>query len=271
MKGFKIGIIGTGRVGGNLAIWLKRSGFNLAGVYDINPNRAEKIARLSASANFQSLESIVNKVNILMVAVPDDNLPSLSSELYSLMPFRARYIVHTSGIYSANIFRPLAQSVSAVSLHPPKAIPSVNVKANPFKDALFVAEGDKPALTIVRRIVRGLGATLIETEINSRGLYHAGCCFVSNLLMVNLMAGSRLLRESGLSYKNTKKVMRSLIESVVESFINSGSITVLTGPLARGDLSTLERHRLALRGREELKLYESLVDYLSKLLKGSKK
>ena len=271
MQGLKIGVVGVGRLGGNLAIWLKRSGFNLSGVLDIDSDKAEKIARLSASARFKNLEQVVNKVNLLFISVPDDKLPSLSDELYSLMPFRSRFLVHTSGIYSSAILYFPEEKISAVSLHPTKAFSSVNTKRNPFKDTIFITDGDKVALRITERIANALGASLIKVNIKSRGMYHAGCCFLTNLLTANFLAGVKLLEDSGIEPETVREISWNLISSAVKNFISSGSISAITGPVARGDLSTLERHRLALKGKPEAKLYDCLTDYLSKLLEGKRK
>jgi predicted short-subunit dehydrogenase-like oxidoreductase (DUF2520 family) len=65
----------------------------------------------------------------------------------------------------------------------------------------------------------------------------------------------------GISVENPRQVLEPLVRRSLENWIDRGS-SALTGPIARGDESTVEAHRqvLAERWPELLDFYDSTAD-----------
>jgi predicted short-subunit dehydrogenase-like oxidoreductase (DUF2520 family) len=96
-----------------------------------------------------------------------------------------------------------------------------------------------------------LGLRPFELADSARVLYHAGAAVASNYLVTLHRAASDLLDAAGAPPEALVPLMRRTIENGFE----------LTGPIARGDWETVERHREAIRGsRPE---YEALYDALA--------
>jgi predicted short-subunit dehydrogenase-like oxidoreductase (DUF2520 family) len=84
-----------------------------------------------------------------------------------------------------------------------------------------------------------------------RPLYHAGAAVASNYLVTLQRAAASLFEAAGAPPEALEPLMRRTIENGFE----------LTGPIARGDWGTVERHREAIRAaRPELEhLYDTLA------------
>jgi predicted short-subunit dehydrogenase-like oxidoreductase (DUF2520 family) len=85
-----------------------------------------------------------------------------------------------------------------------------------------------------------LGLRPFELADDARPLYHAGAAIASNYLVTLYRAAERLLEDAGAPPEALVPLMQRTIENGFE----------LTGPLARGDWTTVERHREAIRASE---------------------
>jgi predicted short-subunit dehydrogenase-like oxidoreductase (DUF2520 family) len=96
-----------------------------------------------------------------------------------------------------------------------------------------------------------LGLRAFELADDARPAYHAGAAFASNYLVTIQRAAALLLESAGAPSEALEPLMLRTIENGFE----------LTGPIARGDWATVERHREAIRAaRPELEhLYETLA------------
>ena len=96
-----------------------------------------------------------------------------------------------------------------------------------------------------------LGLRPFALDDAARTLYHAGAVFGSNYLVTLHRAATLLFESAGAPAEALEPLMRRTIENGFE----------LTGPIARGDWSTVEAHRAAIHAeRPELEqLYETLA------------
>jgi predicted short-subunit dehydrogenase-like oxidoreductase (DUF2520 family) len=83
-----------------------------------------------------------------------------------------------------------------------------------------------------------------------RAVYHAGASIASNFLVTLYRVASSLTAEAGAPADAVVPLMARTIENGFE----------LTGPIARGDWETVERHREALRGTGLEELYDTLAE-----------
>jgi predicted short-subunit dehydrogenase-like oxidoreductase (DUF2520 family) len=81
-----------------------------------------------------------------------------------------------------------------------------------------------------------LGVQPFDIRDESRGLYHAGAVMASNFLVTLFRAASRLLETAGAPPEALLPLMRRTIDNGFE----------LTGPIARGDWTTVDAHLAAI-------------------------
>jgi predicted short-subunit dehydrogenase-like oxidoreductase (DUF2520 family) len=85
---------------------------------------------------------------------------------------------------------------------------------------------------------------------DKRAVYHAGAAIASNFLVTLYRVASSLTAEAGAPPDAVVPLMARTIENGFE----------LTGPIARGDWETVERHREALRTTGFAELYDTLAE-----------
>lgn len=68
----KIGFVGVGRMGSNMARRLKECGHEIVAVYDVVPKSAEEIARELGASVCTTLAEVTAKANVIVTVVTDD-------------------------------------------------------------------------------------------------------------------------------------------------------------------------------------------------------
>ena len=68
----KIGFVGVGRMGGNMARRLKECGFTVTAVYDVNADAAQKLAQELGCVAAQKLKEVTKASDVVITVVTDD-------------------------------------------------------------------------------------------------------------------------------------------------------------------------------------------------------
>jgi predicted short-subunit dehydrogenase-like oxidoreductase (DUF2520 family) len=95
-----------------------------------------------------------------------------------------------------------------------------------------------------------LGLRPFQLADDRRASYHAGAAIASNFLVTLYRAASELFEEAGVPPEALVPLMTRTIENGFE----------LTGPIARGDWATVDRHRAALHGSGFEAAYDALAE-----------
>ena len=72
MKDKKIGLIGLGRMGGNMALCLNDKGYNVAALFDIQPDVATKLATEVDATAYPTLAEVTANSDIIITVVTND-------------------------------------------------------------------------------------------------------------------------------------------------------------------------------------------------------
>jgi predicted short-subunit dehydrogenase-like oxidoreductase (DUF2520 family) len=91
--------------------------------------------------------------------------------------------------------------------------------------------------------------------------YHAAAGFVANGAAALAAAGTELFAQGGVPPAVAAKMLGPLLRSVADNVERLGLPAALTGPVRRGDLVGVERHRDVIAGRTPhlTALYRALV------------
>ncbi len=179
--------------------------------------------------------------DVVLLCVPDTAIADVSR---CLAPGRA-WVGHVSG---ATPLAALDPHVRRFSLHP---LQSFDRSGDPSQlDGPWAAISGETAdaVAVARELAATLGLKPFELADGDRTLYHAGAVFASNYLVTLQRAAVRL----GVPAEGLVPLMRGTIDHGFE----------LTGPIARGDWATIERHKEAIRAEHpELEhLYDTLAE-----------
>ena len=186
----------------------------------------------------------------MFLAVPDDSvLPTarLLAAAGKRIPESIAF-VHLSGAMPLDALEPLRARHPIGSFHPLQSFPEPLPPAS-LRGIVVAVDASSPLLR--RRLAglaRTLGARPRRVGDGDRVLYHAAAVFVSNYLDVLLSEGVQLLEAAGWSAKDATSGLLALAEGTLASVRKRGPVAALTGPVRRGDVTTVERHLSALSG-----------------------
>jgi predicted short-subunit dehydrogenase-like oxidoreductase (DUF2520 family) len=223
----RIAIVGRGRVGQALAAALARSG-------------ADVVGPLGRGTDGEGAD-------VVLLCVPDSQIATAAA---AIAP--GRLVGHCSG---ATTLEPLAPH-EAFSVHPLMTVTGANAR---FDGAGCVIAGStERALATAASLARTLGMRAAVVADEDRALYHAAASMASNYVVTLLGAAERLAEAAGVD----RSLLAPLVRAAVENWAAGGAALALTGPIARGDEATVDRHRAALASSapELLPLYEALAE-----------
>ena len=239
-----LAVVGAGRAGRSIA-----AAAELAGV------PAELAGRE------QALEAS-RRAEVALLCVPDAEIADACATIAVAVP-PLRFVGHVSGATTLDALAPARErGAETFSLHPLQTILDGSADLTGAPGA--VSGSSAAALRLAERLAVRLGMRPFEVPEERRAAYHAAASIASNLLVALEESSAELLDRIGI--ENARELLAPLVLRTAANWAERGP-EALTGPIARGDGATVERHLAALRDTapELLPLYEALADRASEL------
>jgi predicted short-subunit dehydrogenase-like oxidoreductase (DUF2520 family) len=265
-----VAIVGAGRVGRTLGLRLRQLGWNIGAV--VTKSKATARSAVVAIGGGYAMAGIGRRVldaNVVIVATPDEAIGEVAAALARMggEEWKKKIAIHTSGALDSSLLLPLKRCGAATgSFHPLQTFMGRNVPK--LQGAVFTIEGDPGARRVARQMARALGGVGVIIPSHSKPIYHAGGTLAAGHGLALVEAAVRLLMRAGFSRRRAKMALLPMIRQMLGNFEKFGARKAWTGPLSRGDFSTLERHRRALAEMpaEFEEAYESLCRLAVRLL-----
>lgn len=256
----KIGFVGAGRAGTALGIYFYKQGLIISGYYSKDITDALKASKLTASRAYNNAQELLDESDIIMITTNDDQIEKSAEYLSDMEQIRVgHFFIHVSGALTSEVLISLSNKGCKVcSLHPLQAIASPTQGAEALKKTTFVAESfSKEAIDEARKLVNRLGNRFQVIEAENKAIYHAGACVLSNYMVSLADSAFSYFQAAGIEKEDILKITEPLIRSSLENIFLNGTEEALTGPIARGDLKTVEKHINEINKKipKELELY----------------
>jgi len=229
-----ITIVGPGRLGTALITELRAAGY-----------RVPQIIRRDTKKG----KSPVN-TDVVWFCVPDRNIAGAARKLAPLTDWKGKTAFHSSGALTSdelNVLRRRGATVAAV--HP--LMTFVRKSTPSLKGVPFGVEGDAAAVRIAKRIIRDLGGEPFLVPKAAKPAYHAWGAFASPLLVAALVTAEQVARAAGLSPSAARKKMLPIIRQTVDNYARLGPAEAFSGPIVRGDVTTVRKHMQILKSMPE--------------------
>lgn len=253
----KIGILGSGRVGYSMGRYLVGHQVEIVGYYDRHRERAEDAARFVGTASYLSMEDLVAASDTIFITTTDSEIANVWAKLRA-MPIADKTMVHFSGSLSSDLFCDIAAiGACGVSLHPMIAFSDKYTSYEQLEGAFFTIEGETHAVDALTSLLTSLGNRVRQIDAAEKPLYHAAASVLSNQVVAVLDAGYQMLERCGFTEEEARAATASLVYGNVSHVMEKGCAEALTGPIERGDLTTVQKH-LAAIAPEEMPLYRTL-------------
>jgi len=236
----RVRVIGAGRAGGSFAAALAAAGWTVHGPL----NRTDDIA------------GAADGVDLVLICVSDRAVAEVAA---LIEPSPLVVVAHIAGSLGLDV---LASHPRRGAVHPLVSLPDAALGATRLDGAWFAVAGDGlDSAQLIDAIVATLHGRSFAIADADRAAYHAAACVAANHLVALLGQVERVAASTGAPFEAYLDLVRGAVENVAAV----GPAAALTGPAARGDLATIERH-LAAIDPSERPAYEALADQARRLV-----
>ncbi|KGN38156.1 coenzyme F420-dependent NADP oxidoreductase [Knoellia subterranea KCTC 19937] len=236
-----IGVIGAGRVGSVLGAALQRAGHTIQAAYAVSADSRERADELLPGVPLRDVPEVIDGADLVLLAVPDDALPDLVSGLAATNTWQAgQIVVHTSGRHGAEVLRPaLASHILPIALHPAMTFTGTALDLGRLEECAFGVTCPDALRPMAEALVVEMGGEPVWVAEADRAAYHAALAHGSNHLVTLIAEAMEVLTAAGVD--EPRAVLGPLVRAALDNALRLGD-GALTGPVARGDVSTVGTH-----------------------------
>jgi len=241
----KLGFIGAGTVGTALAVRLSSKGYPVVAVSSRSQASAENLARaVDGCRVFGSHQAVADAAELVFITTPDGAITSAVSEIQW---HPGQSVVHCSGADSTDLLKSAKKLGAHVGvLHPLQTFAGVSQAIENMPGSTFALEAEEPLLKTLKDIAAALGGSWIELKASDKVAYHAAAVIACNYLVTLVKLSTDLWRTFSIPPQQATRALLPLVRGTVNNIDALGIPQSLTGPIARGDTGTVEKHLQAL-------------------------
>jgi predicted short-subunit dehydrogenase-like oxidoreductase (DUF2520 family) len=241
----RVGVIGAGRVGSALGAALRRAGHDVVAASAVSSESLDRVERMLPGAQVLPPDEVISAADFVLLAVPDDALRPLVAGLADTGAWReGQLVAHTSGAQGITVLDPAAaRGVLALALHPVMTFAGRPEDVDRLLGATFGVTAADELRPVAETLVVEMGGEPVWVPEPARPLYHAALSIGSNHLVTLVNDALALLDDAGI--EDADKLLAPLLSASLDNALRLRD-AALTGPVARGDVATLQRHRRAL-------------------------
>ena len=255
----RICIVGPGRLGASLAA---RFGADRVSLVHPHPGRA--LAQLPAALQSVVIHDSMRAAcadatfDALVLCVGDAQIRTLVKEIAALPPIDA-LLIHCAGSLGREVFDEAApdRAWRTAAAHPFQTFAD-RASAAAFDGIAWGVEADAADRPTLARWIADLGGTahFFEGPTDSgKALYHAAAVAASNVIVASVELARALSAAADIpAAKFLAPIMRQSLGNALAALdADGGALGVLTGPIVRGDVATIQRHMTALHDQPQLR------------------
>jgi Uncharacterized conserved protein len=230
-----------GHVGPVVASSLRAGGHGIVAVSAHSDAALERAAIMLPGVPQLSPEEVVDKAEVVLLAVPDRVIASLADSL----PWRPGQVaIHLSGALGLDVLSGASEAgVTPASIHPVMTFQGLSLDLKRLKEAPMAITAPTLALPLIEVLASEIGGKPFVIAEAARPLYHAALSHGANHLVTLISQAKDLLSEAGI--EEPAAVLRPLVTAALDGALDYG-MGALTGPVARNDTATVEKHNDAL-------------------------
>ncbi|MDD4727405.1 MAG: DUF2520 domain-containing protein [Dysgonamonadaceae bacterium] len=262
-----ISFIGAGKVGSALGLYFKQKGFKISGYYSRNYIHALNACQLTDSKAFKTIPELLKESSMVWITVSDDAIELLGkkiSEMY--IPPYIEAFIHTSGVHSLEALLPLCKKgFRTYSAHPLMAFGNPQESIERLNEVYFTLDTINKELSENKQddymvnFFEKTGNNVLTINTEKKELYHCAATILSNYLVTLLNMSYEMFEKSGMDKSVIKEATAPLLNSTLKNIVESDKMkNALTGPIKRGDKTTVIKH---------LKVLQQIIPIKSTLYK----
>lgn len=255
-----IGFIGAGKVCHALSFYFNKA-HCIKGLYSKNFIDYQLLAEKIKIKAYDNLKEVVLCSELIFISTNDDQIKKVAEAIAELnLDISSKSFAHLSGSLDSKELQVLYEKGAKVfSFHPLQSFSDSQIAIQQLPHTVFTIEGQGNYELIVKNLLKDYTNEYIKISTDNKALYHIAAVILSNYLVTLYGLSEEILTNIGMSQKQAKGLLTSLLDSTVSNIKDKG-FKALTGPLERGDLITIQHHLKNLKNDSQTrKVYKSLA------------
>ena len=270
----QVNILGAGNVGSALALCLGNRNYSVALISrdrEQAVNRFSKALLATGLKHPQDYPVSFEQTDLVLLCVPDSAIESTCASIAEKLSGK-EVVAHCSGALDSSVLSSAKKrGCLTASAHPFNTFPNLNTSLATLADghnSYLYCEGDEAALSMILNIFNQVGFTAKTIETKNKVLYHAACVFASNYLTVLMDMSLQTAQAANIDQREFLTACQPIIKATLRNLDTQPTELALSGPLARGDMATVDQHIQALSSEapELAKAYQVFIDYAAAML-----
>jgi len=237
----RIGIIGAGTVGTALAVRLQQKGYRIEAISSRSYTSALRLAQaVNSGTIYNSAQGVAENADFIFITTPDDAIPRVASDTRW---HKGQYVVHCSGADSLDVLEP-ARIVGAEvgSFHPLQTYAGIQKAIDNLPGSTFALEAEGGLLEVLKQMAVDLEGRWIKLGAGDKAAYHTAAVMTSNYTVTLVKLATDLWASFGIPREQAIQALLPLLKGTISNIENLGIPNALTGPIARGDIGTVQIH-----------------------------
>lgn len=237
----RIAIVGTGNVG----LHLSRS---------LSTTDTETYL-----VNSRDLDGITGTEDLILIAVTDSAIPSVSERLSATLKDFQGIVAHTAGSVDADVLKGYFENYGV--FYPLQTF-SKKIEIDNYREIpIFIEGNSENTIHVLKEVASLCFENVYELFSEAREKLHLASVFACNFVNAMYVMAADILQEEGIPFD----VIRPLIRQSAEKALKNEPEACQTGPARRGDTDIIRKHTEKLENNESLKkIYSEISEFIKK-------
>lgn len=252
-----IALVGAGRIALHLGKRLKSKGLPISQVINRSADKGESLAALLGARFDSSFGDLLPETEWILLAVRDDAIEKIAGQLKG---HREALITHTSGATPGSVLHPAFERYGV--FYP---LQTFSVEHAPVwsKIPFCVDASNHDDLLFLKKTAKIIGNLVYQVNDTQRAQLHIAAVFANNFVNHCFTLAEKILESTDLPFE----MIHPLMEETLAKALHDSPEIMQTGPAARGDVDTIQRHLNLLEHHPNWRLlYENLTKSINQQL-----
>ncbi len=257
-----VNIIGAGNLGKTIGhLLVKHQLVKIGAICNRSEKSSLNAIKFIGQGKYCPLIEELAPADITFITTPDDLISGICEKLSeNRFIKKASIVLHCSGSISSEALLSMkAKGCYIASVHPMISFATPELSVEQYKGTFCAVEGDEEALPQLRDLFNSIGSMTYDIAKVKKSSYHAAGVFASNYVVTLAQQALSCMRAAGVEDERAMRVITNIMQSTVSNLEKTLSPEQsLTGPIKRGDVTTLTKHLDSLADLEQKELYATL-------------
>lgn len=250
-----ITLIGSGNVAWHIALHLKSIGVSIQQVYSREYQHANELTKEFGGAPIDHISQLNQQADLYILALKDDIIEEIASQLKLSQD---SILVHTSGSISIEVLK--LATINYGSFYPLQTF-TKNKPINFNKINICIEGSNMETEKKIMEFASLFSPTIHVLISQQRQHLHLAAVFANNFSNYVVSIAYNMCKEHNISFD----LLLPLIQETFEKIKHNNPSSIQTGPAARGDMETIEKHLALLTNKHDIQeIYQLLTNQILK-------